>query len=79
MHCIQAGQQVVAAEAQRAEVMQMLAALQASNKKQAAMLSSQKAAVRSSPELVEIEHLEEAVQQAHEVHACTHARNDTAV
>lgn len=53
--------------------MQALKSVQASNKHQAETVSSQKAAVRQSPELVEIEQLEEAIQQAQEVFGvCLH-------
>ena len=63
----QAGQQIMVAEAQRTEALQMLQSLQASNKKQADMLQRQKAAINQSPELVQIQQLEEAIQQSREV------------
>ena len=64
---LQAGQQIMVAEAQRTEALQMLRSLQASNKKQADMLQRQKAAINQSPELVQIQQLEEAIQQSREV------------
>ena len=64
---LQAGQQIMVAEAKRTEMLQMLQSVQASNKKQADMLQSQKAAIRQSPEVVQIQQLEDAIQQTQEV------------
>lgn len=64
---LQAGQQITVAEAQRTEMLQMLQSFQASNKKQADMLQRQKAAIRQSPEVVQIQQLEDAIQQTQEV------------
>ena len=64
---MQASQQINGMKTELSQITQNLKSAQANNRKQAEMLQAQKAAVSRSPELVHIEKLEEAVQQAQEV------------
>ena len=67
---VQVGQQISIVEGQLTRIMQELKSVQANNRKQGDMLQSQRAAVSGNAELVQIERLEEAVQQAREVGHC---------